>query len=131
EKSRKYRVDNPEKVRAYAERWARSPEGRAAHQRYRERNPERVRAASADWERRNRDRRRARQRAWRAETAERQRAQQKARRLKDPERYRALSLRGDAARRARLLNAFVEVVDRRVVLARDEGLCGICGNPVD
>ena len=36
-----------------------------------------------------------------------------------------------ARRRARLLGAFVEDVDRAVVLARYNGLCGICGDAVD
>jgi 5-methylcytosine-specific restriction endonuclease McrA len=34
-------------------------------------------------------------------------------------------------RRARKLNAFVEDVDPTVLFERDEGLCGICGKPVD
>ena len=36
-----------------------------------------------------------------------------------------------ANRRARLLGQFVEEVDRTVVLARYNGLCGICGDTVD
>lgn len=34
-------------------------------------------------------------------------------------------------RRARKLAAFSEPIDSRVVFERDEGLCGLCGEPVD
>jgi 5-methylcytosine-specific restriction endonuclease McrA len=37
----------------------------------------------------------------------------------------------DQVRRARKRSAFIEYVDAQVVFERDEGICGICGNPVD
>lgn len=39
--------------------------------------------------------------------------------------------KASSSRRARLRDAFVEVVDPQVVFERDEGVCGICHGPVD
>lgn len=52
-------------------------------------------------------------------------------RERNPEAWRAANRRRQAARRARVRNAFVETVDAAVVLRDAEGLCGFCGDPVD
>jgi hypothetical protein len=48
-------------------------------------------------------------------------------RIENPEKSKAIYHR----RYGRRQENFVEDVDRDVVFARDEGLCGICGRPVD
>lgn len=48
-----------------------------------------------------------------------------------PATYRAWAVRNAAKRRARLRGVHVEDVDPRALFERDEGLCGICGDPVD
>ena len=47
--------------------------------------------------------------------------------IKHPEERREYK----ATRRARKLDAFVEVVDRNTVYIRDEGICGICQTAVE
>jgi 5-methylcytosine-specific restriction endonuclease McrA len=76
--------------------------------------------------------------------AVRQREVNRAYREQNPERVRRLNREWDrtdrgrsgrrvreAARRARARAAFVEDVDPLVVLERDDGVCGICGEDVD
>lgn len=48
----------------------------------------------------------------------------------DPVRARRIKRDASETRRTRLLGAFVEVVDSRVVYERDQGICGICNLPV-
>lgn len=99
------RANDPERERAYIARW-------------RTENADRVRARDA--ERRRSETRRAWQAAyWREWKA------------LHPERAREIARKGQAVRRARLADAFVEAVDPRVVFERDEGVCGICGLAVD
>lgn len=69
-------------------------------------------ARTRQWERDNPDRKRAHGRAWAA---------------KHPDTIRAKSTR----RRARRAGAFVEEVDRLLLLERGGGVCGICGGDVD
>lgn len=52
-------------------------------------------------------------------------------RKRDPEAARRRGYKARSARRARLLDAFVEHVDRDVVFQRDGGTCGICGLLID
>lgn len=70
------------------------------------------RTDAAEWKAANPGKRLATERRWRAA---------------NPERARAKVQR----RRARLADAFVEDVNLDVVFARDGGICGICGEPVD
>lgn len=47
-----------------------------------------------------------------------------------PDLIRSLGRKSQLQRRARLVRAFVEVVDPAVVFDRDKGICGICSLPV-
>lgn len=58
-------------------------------------------------------------------------ARHKAWRCKNPEKAAAHGRKAASARRARIRDAFVEHVDPLVVFQRDEGVCGICTEPVD
>lgn len=49
----------------------------------------------------------------------------------NPEKVRAIGRRSRQTRRARLVKAFVEVVDPLVVFERDGGICGICRGSVE
>lgn len=49
----------------------------------------------------------------------------------NPEAVRRRGRIAASRRRARLREAFVEDVDPQVVFERDEGICGICGTPVE
>lgn len=70
------------------------------------------RQATADWRAQNRDRLLAYEREYRAA---------------NPEVIREKLHR----RRARLLDAYVAPVDAEDIWQRDEGLCGVCGEPID
>jgi 5-methylcytosine-specific restriction endonuclease McrA len=52
-------------------------------------------------------------------------------RAANPERYRETGRDYFARRRARKREAFVEMVDPALVLARSEGRCGICGEVIE
>lgn len=106
---------------------------------------------------RNRDAINARKRAERQADPKRYREQERRRYQQNPEagrarqrRYRDRNLEAvrrryqrwetenrehrlllNSRRRARLANAFAEDVDRHVVLERDDGMCGICGEDVN
>lgn len=73
--------------------------------------------------------------AWREEDPERWRqrmlADHERRKEKDPEAVRRWKRSVSARRRARLREAAVERVDLTAVWERDEGVCGICGEPAD
>lgn len=82
--------------------------------------------------------------AWRARTVEYRReyrkrahdtvkavARNRRWRKANPERYRALQSSGDARRRIREQEQFVEKVSPQIVWERDEGVCGICGEAAD
>jgi len=75
-----------------------------------------------------------RSRRWRARHADRDRTKEREanRRWKSDPKNRASSSERERLRKARLRHdQFIENVDRVVVLSRAEGLCGICGEPVD
>lgn len=94
---------------------------------WRKANPERQLAATKAWQQANRERFLAGQRARNNANVERQREAVRAWRQANPEMARAFNSR----RRAREANAFVEDVLPLVVLERDDGVCGICGEDVD
>ena len=93
----------------------------------REQMLERNRAAGARWRARNPEKVKASVAAWREANAERMTESLREWRKANPEKVVAKLHR----RRARLLDAFVEDVDRMVVWERDNGICGICGVWVD
>lgn len=98
---------------------------------YKEKRPDYFREHYA----RNKEKRKAESLAWYHSNAERAAKRQKAyfekRRQQKPELVRALGRRSTAKRRAIEKSVFVEVVDPRTVFKRDEGICGICREPVD
>lgn len=63
----------------------------------------------------------------RPENREKERKRSRRRERQDPNIARERNHR----RRARMLGAYVERVDSLVVLERDDGVCGICGEDVD
>lgn len=67
---------------------------------------------------------------WLRRHPEQNRARVKAWRETNPERYRLAHLEIQNRRRARKRGATIEHVDLAVVIARDKGLCGICGKKV-
>lgn len=99
---------------------ASTPEGRAklkiirakAHRRWREKYPEHDRARRAEWRNANRQRMAESNKAWV---------------LANPEKV----TRKNDRRRAILLDAYVEDVDRMELWERDKGICGICGEWID
>lgn len=88
---------------------------------------ERGRIANRAWRERNRESEIARRAAWREANRERMAQSNRAYRLANPDRVRAKN----NARRARMLGAFVEMVDPEVLWVRCGGVCGICGEPID
>lgn len=124
---------------------------RASNKRWRDKHPAKQRAASDEWKRRNPDRVRIHQRnhqfgegrdkylakrkryrerhasklalEWAAYYEENREAVLAS---KDPEKRRLARERY----RMRLLDAFVENVPFDVILVRDQGYCGICGEPI-
>lgn len=64
---------------------------------------------------------------WRAKNADKMAEQNRRWQIENADRVRAKIQR----RRARLLDAFVEDVDPTVVWDRDDGVCGVCGLPID
>lgn len=88
----------------------------AALARYHENREERL-VAMREYHAANREKRAAAYRRWCSENP----------RVRDP----AKESQYRHARRARLAGARVERVDVAVVFERDEGVCGICGDPVD
>lgn len=85
----------------------------------------------AEYQRRDfekhREARLARILAWAKANPDRVRAAGKRHRQQYPERGRLRTMRRYYQQRG----AFVEDVERLIVFARDDGLCGICGRPVD
>ena len=92
----------------------------AAQKRYRTTHRERRNQEAQDryWANPERFRRAARER-------------ERARRLRDPEAAHVRDKKYGHRKRARKRGAFVEWVDPVILFRRDEGCCGICGDPVD
>lgn len=127
---RAYREANREHLREVNRVWreAHREELRAYERARYEANADSNRALARERHKRNAERQNARRREhyWRNVEANRERAREHGR--QNRERRRAV----EARRRARKLgNGIVELVDRRVVLERASGRCGICGGPVD
>ena len=102
-----------------------------ADKKRREADPEKFRAnahrANKKWRENNKDYQVARLAAWREANRERMAESNLAWQRANREKVIAKLQR----QRARLLGAFVEDVDRVTVWERDNGICGICGKPVD
>lgn len=112
------------------QRYERNPEAwKEEVRKWRAKNPKKV----AQYERASRRRRIAKGtenqkvREWREKNPTKWQAQQ----AKALGRERKKGWPSSAKRRALEHNAFVENVNRTVVLMRDQGLCGICGKSVD
>lgn len=88
-------------------------------------------ASSREWARKNREKHNAQNRAWRAANPERTREIGRDGYYRNLERTRAHKLANQKKRLERLAAAAVEHVDRLVLLERDDGVCGICGDDVD
>ena len=111
---RQYRADNHEKVRAREKR---------GYERRHEKEILRMRSYKA--QRKEQDA--AYAKAYYEINAEDRRAYARQWGLENPEQRRQINAR----RRARERNAFIEDIDRQTVLEHDEGICGICEEPVD
>lgn len=86
--------------------------------------------ARREWAAKNRDKESTYNRAKNQANPERAREQAKKWRKENPERYAELHRDKEAARRARKRKAFVEYVRASVLLERDDGICGICEEPL-
>lgn len=129
-----YRRRHYARNRAHISQWRKNnrassdTERLAAKKRYADNRDARRAAAK-----KRRDKKEAREKArvatakWRAEHPERARAGCRRYQKAHPEAFQ----KSTATRRARKLNAFVEVVDPIVVFHRDKGKCGICMKRVD
>jgi 5-methylcytosine-specific restriction endonuclease McrA len=98
---------HPERKREIAREWARK-HGRESYRR----NRAVALACAARWKRANPEKVREIKAAWQR---------------RNPEQRRM----NEAARRARKAGLVTEKIDALVVFARDAGLCGLCGDPVD
>ena len=112
------------------------------HREYEQANAERIRVRRREYAQVNKDHRRETNRAYRAANRDRANGWAKAWRERNPEQHRQVirnwheanpekvreyALRHWYRKRAN----WVEDVDRAVLFARDRGLCGVCGLPVD
>jgi 5-methylcytosine-specific restriction endonuclease McrA len=119
-------------VREYGRRHRAKPEV-AAHRAQRARewakaNPEKRLAASRASKRRTPPEiRTARWQSWAERNRERLAERDRRRKQEERQKFRDY----EAARRARRRDQFVEHVDSAVLYERDNGICGICNEPVD
>lgn len=118
--------------------------GRAATQRYREKNRVRLRAEWREWARRNPEKVKAIARRRRRDLVKKREADRLYRlanpetckagiaraKAAKPELYRALAVQSVSRRRSRKRLAPVEPVSRRVILQRDRGRCHLCGQAI-
>lgn len=107
EQSGKWRLNNPDKARAY---------DHAHNKKYQQEHPRNRRVYNRAYYAANAPRLRANMREYSREWARANRDKKRA---------------AANARRARELSAFVEYVDVAVVWERDKGTCGICYKPAD
>lgn len=130
--NRRWRNDHRAHVNAYNGRWRTENRGRwlAGAGRYRAANKDNVRASVRKSQAKYPERARERKQKWARSNPERYNATKRAAYHRNLEQSQRRALRGSQARRARLLGAFVEHVDPKTVYDRDQGICGICGQPV-
>lgn len=94
---------------------------------WREANPEKKKELDRQYHLKTVHKHRERSKAWSQANPERKAETSKKYRLANQDRINA----HHAARRARKQAAFVEKVFRSKLFERDQGVCGICGQPVD
>lgn len=92
-----------------------------------QRSPNRIKAYEARLKRRQIEQNRRRVKRWRKDNPELLWAQEQRALRKERER----GYPDAAKRRALAFGAFIEVVDKRSLYNLYEGLCGICGNPIE
>jgi hypothetical protein len=111
---REYRKKNPDKVKLWTSR---------------HKKPDPVKSAEymRAWRARDPEKRREQERLWRARNTEKSAAANARWRTTYPERHSERSARYKARKRANT----VERVDYAAIIERDQGVCQICGEPVD
>lgn len=92
---------------------------------------ERNRTRAANWYRENREHHSAKMQDWRSANPERAREITDDWRRRNPERANNLDRKKSMAHRARQAGVRSENVDPGTVFMRDEGICGVCREPVD
>ena len=113
----------------------------AQQKKYRQENPEKVRAAIDSWEARNKERLAAATKEYKKRNAARMRAVEKAWRLRNPDKCHAFGRKWRQAnllkcvekasrRRARILSQTIGTVSYDAILERDGYVCHICKAPV-
>lgn len=134
---RKYHQENRERLLAEARVYRQQidPEAKREYDRaWRDANREALREQRRAYREANREDFAARDKAYAERNREQLRVKAAERFQKryysDPE-YRERCRLNDLRRKTRLVDAFVEDVDPAVVFVRDNGVCGICGEPVD
>lgn len=94
---------------------------------WREANPEKKKELDRQYHLKTAQKHRARSKAWSEANPERKAETNRKWRQENQDRRHA----NETARRARKRAAFVEKVFRQKLFERDQGICGICGQPVD
>jgi hypothetical protein len=79
----------------------------------------------------NKERRKQESQAWYRANADKALANRKVYAAANRDKVKVWGRKSALTRRAHKKRAFVEVVDPRVVFARDRGICGICLTPID
>lgn len=108
-------------------RYSQSERGKEKRAAWLEANAERYKELQRESYERHRDKVKQRAADWAAANDERRREIRQEWKRRNPDLVREHTQR----RRAQLMDAFVEPVDRRKVYLRDAGLCRICGQPVE
>jgi 5-methylcytosine-specific restriction endonuclease McrA len=83
-----------------------------------------------EWRANNHEKQASYFQAWRDANRERKAAADKAWRDKNRERVRESHRSSELQRRAKKRGRFVEYVDPQIVLDQNQGLCGICWDPI-
>lgn len=128
ERATQWYRDHPEQAKASRKDWYQANLEKAAEyaKQYRLDHMEHIREGVARRRERIRMQHRERLRA----NPEANRARVRAWTKANPEKAKACRTNGFARRKARLLNCHTEPVDRAAIIARDKGVCGICGKKV-
>lgn len=129
ERKRRWREQNPDKDRASKLKWAKANREEASERakaRYEE-NRDTILAQRREYHDANRDRIRAYHRNYYAENSDAAKARAREWAKANPEKMRTFR----AKRRAQTYAVPCEDIDYLVVFARDDGVCGICGDAVN
>lgn len=98
--------------------------------RWRRANLERARKTERDYARAHAVQKRKVSREFYERNRDRQIAKARAWAIANPQRAREICANATRVYQARKQDVFVELIDRAIVFERDEGVCGICGEPV-